>query len=292
MNDFAGILAFLFERKPEGTFGQMSFAAQDKKAMLWVPNNKGHEYPLKTQPVFYGVMPGAFRHRDVPQHDQACWACWAGADFDDLGDQFLHVIGLLSEHPDVSVRTSSSGKGLHAFLRFQKPILMGDKGHRSRVCKGAWRPLLDDMGLLPVVDKIDYRTFYVVGGHNEWVKVSDRFHPAPNVPGEADPPTPVDYKFDEPLAPAIKKVVDILAQHGVKLRYGSTNIYTKQVYEALLGTHYEFQTKSPMRSERHHINGFISLTPTTIQILPNADNMAVLTVRDPQYYRDLLGGEA
>jgi len=61
-------------------------------------------------------------------------------------------------------------------------------------------------------------------------------------------------------------------------QYQRTQIWVKQVWEALKGTQFEFQTCSPMQSTSWHSNGFLDISNLTIDLFTNADNKIVLRV--------------
>lgn len=275
-----------FERAPAGMLPQVVYADEFKKAIRWVPGNKDQMRTGKPQATrFIGYTPGAFQYPHWSQHNQSVAVCWSGLDIDDHVDEARERLELL---PEVALRTSSSGRGLHAFVRFTRPVML-DPGHnRHVVCEAAWVSLLERVNFpRSWICSSGYRAFYVEGGLQEWIKFSEKdvepcLMAAPKRERPVEHVAPMDVEIEKPVSEVVKR----LEEAGIKLSIGRNQIYVRDVYEALQGTPFEFETKSGMRlGGKPHVNGFIDLAPNRIVIIPNADGHPVLDIRSRSFWR-------
>lgn len=284
----------------------------DKKAWAWLPggrtdapfNYEGAEASqiadlLHRAPAL-GIAPGFYQHPNVHQYKQPLMIGWVGLDIDIEANENHERIwsALDSTCENYLVRSSSGGRGLHLFRRLYSPLWLDTSAKRNHVVSRITMRLIGELppAIQSHVCSSDYRNFWVEGGaqvtlhtpdHTADLQVTgDWLDEVVNAPAADSSPLDDAGEIDE----RILEIVNRLKVAGVTLKpNGRTQVVIRQVYNALKGTAWEFETKSRMRHGETQTNGFVEVNPQSLVIYAAADGRSVLRVRGLAYMRRVVG---
>lgn len=183
MKTFLDVAKWLFERAPKGYNPQIGLARANKVGYAWFPGNHAYGEVDTANTKYIGCTPRAYQWANKPQHEQDCYICWAGIDIDakhnpDYTLDDLYRVVRAAAGPAASIRTSTGGLGLHVFYRLDEPLHIeaGQQNVLSPIAKSLvadhWLRI-KEAGIAP--DKCDSRMFWVWGGRNRWLRISDEF---------------------------------------------------------------------------------------------------------------------
>lgn len=220
-----------------------------------------------------------------------------GIDLDEVPvSLFPHLVALALP---CSIRLSKSGVkevngkrvvGLHLLFRTTPATNFFPIGTKSnsaiKTTLLPYRKLIETLGI--AVCQANFRTFWLwTNGANRWYSKTDkqidlvRSADTEIITGYQGTGTGKQVDTSE-YSERGKKLIGLLQAARVlpegNLQYQRNQIWVKQVFEALRGTEFEFQTLSPMRSLTWHSNGFIDISNLTIDIFTNADNKVVARI--------------
>lgn len=286
------IAGWLFEKAPEGWFGQLAFGRADKTATLWLPGKKTPETAerLIRTAAIGGCTQRAYLDPMLPMQGQPCWVCWVGLDIDDTSPEQTALVrqklGSLW-----SIRTSHSGNGLHAIARLDKPVFCQTSQSQSVVKRiTAWTvATLEGAGVQ--VCKADCRVFWLVGGKQQWLHKTDEFlslAEQPTLPPAASSVPAEQVVNTVECLPGIRLWCERFAAAGVlRSIHRHQTCYLDDALKCL-EKHGEFarKTKSGRRGNKQP-NAYIDISEDSIQLWSYADGCVLWSYEDPD-----LGGES
>lgn len=290
-------ILFLHEKRPAGAYPQIIMAGGKKQAIVWLPGNKVRKNPPKVTSdavVYLGTTPGSFMSQEVTQHDQPAFVSWTGLDIDDVPVE--EVIRTWKDIDPVSIRLSSSGNGVHLFMRYDAPILIDPGQARPHeLLRTSWLPYMEQVGWdWERVCSSGYRAFYVSGGKCRWVKRTEEFIAPPTLTLQKTVMTMAPIEAQQAIEEKderLCRLIKLLKPAITHMVPGKNPVYIKAAYEALKGSEFEFETKSPMQTREPHNNGFVLYEPgQRIMIFASADGRPVLTITAPAYWKAKLAG--
>lgn len=303
----------LLFHKREGYFPQFLIGRkQTKQAQAWCPGNRSlmtaddlvNKKSSGKHLVGYTGL--SFTSQVVPQHDQErVLLSFIAFDLDQKDnekDLITSVPEITRFFPEFWIRSSTSGKGLHLFVKFSEPQTFPDVSTAKlsiRNIENLYINSLYDKGFK--VDKSGIRCYWLLGGENTWLHKSEKtinwetvkttdssqFTFRKDFSRKLERKANRDYICRSEFSGECLEFIDILTRKGIlqnseKLPL-KLDIYVKKLYETLKNTDFEFLTSSPMKEDKApHINGFISFNKENITIFTAADNAAVLYI--PNYH--------
>jgi hypothetical protein len=269
------LIDWLFEKtslKP-----QLGFAGADKRAWLWLPGKGLPKHETVTRAMKNAPLKGctqlAYEDWFKPMAGQRCEICWVGLDIDAEDNPGVDLTAI--DYSASMVRTSCSGKGIHAIYRLAEPIACTHET-ANQIIKHITAPLVKQLSVQ--VCKADRRMFWMCGGENRIVGCSDQLLEV-NI-GELALWSAVQ----EIQKPQVELVVtpliqDWLTKLGVAYPRKSIPIYIGSVVECLRGLGEKVETKSAC-SGNGQVNGYLDITPTSIRLWSYADGFAIWNFTD------------
>lgn len=246
-----------------------------KVALKWMPGKKvtGCSFELHPDKYLLGFTGKYYRTYQTSTREQTPTVHWLGVDIDlPSRDKWMETYKkLLGAVLDVgSIRSSTRGNGFHVIFRLSRPMV---KVNRANIL-ATLRTYTDAIVKAGVEICTVGVNMYLLGGLQQWLYVT------PNRIDPVEDTQPVPYQdvtipTDLSLNQDGQELAKLLATVGVPLNGNKTDIYIKDVYNALQDTPYEFETKSPMQSVDHHINGFICYDNLFLYIYAAADQKIV-----------------
>ena len=283
------IAGWLFEKAPEGWYGQLAFGGADKVAKLWLPGRKESINPerLIRASVIAGCTPRAYLFPTAPMAAQECWVCWVGLDIDDVGPEAAPLVRS-ALGPGWSLRSSNSGNGLHAIARLDKPLFCSTAQSQT-VVKRITAPAVERCQADGIeVCKADCRVFWLVGGKQQWIHQSPEWldieaDPVPKQRPPAAPSMPIPDPGEQIMTtPGVGQWVKRFIEGGIiKSCHAHQVCYLDDALK-LLERHAEFcrPTKSK-RSGNKQPNAYVDITPDSIQLWSYADGMVLWSYEEP-----------
>lgn len=270
------LLDFLTPPDAQGYKPQIIIANRGTKSVLkWMPGDYITKCRFDIDPSKYliGFTGQYYKDYEIPKKQQTPIACWLGVDIDlpsrdKWMETYTKLLGSISNAG--SIRSSTRGNGFHVIFRLSRPMT---KINRANIV-ATLKPYTDAITKAGVEICSKGQVFYLLGGLQQWLCVT------PNRIDPVEDTQPVPYRdvtipVDMSLNRDGQELAKLLATVGVPLNGNKTDIYIKDVYNALKDTPYEFETKSPMKSTDHHINGFISYDNLFLYIYAAADQKIV-----------------
>ena len=256
---------------------QMGIARADKRALIWIPGVYGTDDLELMRAEKHGIFRGAtgrgFEFPSDPKDSQPSYVVWGGVDIDaeDNPNTTAEWMAecLKSSIPEASIRTSSSGKGLHVIFRFSHPILLQDNCATSlpnQIARHFISPYYERIQKLGIKTCVwGCRMFWLWGGANQWLHQSRLF---------VDTSKPIDLHS---LAVTEAKQHCHSANAGSfvrgwleRLRCKAGPVYIGSVVPRLRELGETVSTKSTM-SGNNQVNGYIDIGPDWISLWSYAD---------------------
>lgn len=282
---FKSVIEWLFERRPEEMKPQIGGAREDKTAIFWMPGRRvASEAQIQSSAIrFLGATNRVYQTYEKPMQEQESWIVWAGLDVDG-GDNPGFSVGEMAravtiEEPRAAIRTSCGGKGLHVFLRLEKPIHcpVGYQYH-SALTRSVSNPLVKALKEKHGVAtcKNDSRMFWLWGGMNAWIRRPDEFIPTPSTAAGL-----ASLAFEPTPGVNATRTFEGLHAHGAfvsgwlsKLGVTPGRVYVGSVVARLRALGETVETKSPC-SGNGRTNGFIDVGPGWISLFAFADGCRI-----------------
>jgi len=291
LEEFYELIDWLFERAPQNATAQVGVANKKKQAVGWYPGRKPSF--LSIESAFSGCALAGATQLAFPSGTKVLpdgsigWLSWVGMDIDDkdqVEDGWADFLPKIVPQP-WSIRTSSSGKGIHLVARLEDPIecVMEHGTALIRTLAGRLPTILKDAGI--VIDKIDRRMFWFSGGAQKWIRRTDRFLKTPEflVEGyldEVDPANKLKLRRPQIGAPAPTDMVgvsDRMKEWLVKLHsadlpssLGTHQVYVGKVVPWLRAQNFPVKTVSRMRGNGTP-NGYLEISRDRISLWSYAD---------------------
>lgn len=152
-----------------------------EKGICWYPKAEvGREWKASPRAEKFGLWGGTVASYGVGFNRQQVELHFAGIDIDKKNGQNeklsigqLRQAVLCTVGTQCSVRTSSSGEGLHLFAHI-KPIMCANKAQAQRVAEAVGAPIVQALNNVGVVcDKVACNQLWVLGGCQEWLNKVD-----------------------------------------------------------------------------------------------------------------------
>lgn len=295
--------AFLYPENTEFCKPQMAICPTgDRSAAKWYPaaypnpapnGAKQYEQALKSGLIGYG--PRMYRDYRQVRNSAEYLLAWICIDIDDVEglDEFNYdvedadgaadFLGSLTKKikavcPAATIRTSTSGTGLHLLFRLDKlyHFKAGEncKNHRLATLKPQVEAL-KKIGVEVCEGGLRAHIFYFSGGlhKGETLRVSPLRIPLLNAEATEIMRTNASIETEGLRGKALD-FVEKINDSGALI--SGNQIYVKALYNALKNTEFEFKTLSPMASQNPHINGFITIDGFEVKIFTSADGAFVL----------------
>lgn len=264
-------------------FCAIQTAQRNKGFCHWAPGKKPG-FPGDPEEVdLFGFGYRVFPTYEESRHGQNFVVSWAGIDIDDVEPmETAHKIK--DARMPCSIRTSKSQKGLHLIFLFNKILGFYQGQSPRRSILHALEPALRTLDELDIpVCKIAPEIMWEQGKQHfgETLTVCEARIPTQKVRTVPILERPISLNCSFPGE--VQDFVRLLAAAGALLGgfcEGTAGIYVRAAYEACKGTRFEFETKSPMKSERSHNNGFLSWDGVKMALIPSADGHPRLYVSD------------
>jgi len=284
------IFSILYPFKTCDDIPQIGLANSQKKVFAWIPGNSTRKViPNRAQLI--GITGRTYKDVNVSQKEQKCLLHFVALDIDSKDNENLleKLLPIVHACPECYVRTSNSGNGFHVFFVLDKPIELSHseiQGTQKQIIE----PYREKISQIVKIDKSDNRMLFVIGGKQAWLYVSGEFiRPEFKIIPKIEKKTYKNGNINVILySEKAKNLLEILLEKKLIDRTGKNEIYVKEIYEALQGTHYEFKTKSPMSSAGWHTNGFIEVSHRAIKLYTNADNHVILNIPNLNSHREVL----
>lgn len=282
LHDTEAVANWLFERAPEGYFGQLAFGRATKVATIWLPGNRATRRPeiLIRDAAIGGCTQRCYTEPLEPMRTQQCFVCWVGLDLDDpiaeSDEVILQVLG-----SEWSLRCSHGGAGRHAIARLAAPIPCMHPDSMS-IVKQITAPYVARLNAVGVeVCKADCRVFWFAGGAQTWIHQSPDFiTPAIVAPTTfADAPTKPIIDLSA-LKPGIAEWARRFYDAGcLKSLDGHHPCYLVECLD-VLKAHGE-RTRKTKSSCRPTSGAYLDLTADRIQLWVHADGKVIWSYEEP-----------
>lgn len=296
-----GLIEFLYPNiNQEYQAIQFILARKDtKQAVAWYPGKRAKQWDWQKiekslHKYLIGFTGRSFRSYEISKDRQSYQLHWVGIDIDDIeiSKQTINKILSLLENKISQIRLSTGGHGLHLIFRLVKPVSFESGIRVGKIIKA---------NLLESVQKLETGgipvccysggVFYMLGGKqqalytnldsffdfNQTIQSNQKF----DVISQSSQDFDLDLlRKQAKLTPQGRLFFKLLSDDSILQSMVACNrasIYAKRIYQALKGTKFEFETKSPMASDFAHPNGFLFKRNNNICLYINADDKIVLS---------------
>ena len=270
-------MSFLYNKKISGW-------PQITTPFCWLPGKHvGTEINTKSvlidlmQKKQIGLTGRSFGNWKQPQSEQNYYQHWIAIDIDSGDNPELTPEKVASLLPEANIRTSRSGKGVHAYFKLAEPILV-QRGHSLNISRilTPYRARLKANGINPC--KANSLNFWVYGGKQQWVtRVSS------SIVAKEVEEIPNKHLFSgdswllSSLDPMPQRFYLLLMEKGIipksPLIASKYQIVSRQIYQATKDTPFAFETCSTMQN--NDFNGFLSCDGINVSIYICADGKIV-----------------
>jgi len=267
---------FLFPSIQENQRPQRVFAANNKRALLWLPGKE----TVDTEKVKWAVSKGELTgytglvyERDAANKFDKYSISFIGIDIDDC----IEYEKIKEKLPNYSIRYSKSKTGLHLIQRIEPIEVPVDTNMKDSI-KATMRDDIDTLTSIGVpVCCYGNNAFYFA--NHGWIHRSDKIVKLQLKEGVKTKRSGCKPNYTMPLCAFkdgdMKNLIEIFIKNEIISSDGNfieseTSVWVKQVYQALKGTIYQFNTSSPMKSTTWEINGLIKITPDIVSLYTHA----------------------
>jgi hypothetical protein len=273
---------FLFPSLGTNEEPQIVLATANKRVLAWLPGKEPVIESKRVQAInthkLVGLTGKAYRNDAWNMLDE-CSLHFLAIDIDDYID-WNKISDIL---PRYCIRFSNSKTGLHLIKRIKRIEIAKNERINERV-KEAMQEDIRALTLAGIpVCSYGYRAFFMAA--HGWLKKIDEIdtivlatkRDSYNRVGHNSAVSGIDATIIDDCEIKIKNLVEILLKKGIIEENNGeidrlTSVYVRELYEALKGTEFEFESKSPMKNNSWHINSQLSIENDIAKLFTFAAN--------------------